>query len=272
MNDRGILTTINGLIIETEIKLISTIILVLLIWLLRSVVLRVLWQRVKDDRTRGLARQIVGYTAFILGLVLIGRLWLEGFQSLLIVLTLIFSALIVTLKELILNLASRSIIAWRQLFKIGDRIRIGEHYGEVVEMNMIYFTLISADDNAPSTLTGNRIIKIPNHCVLSQPIINEVEGSPLLWYEIKVALTLDSDWHRAQELLTQFLRNRLADLELETELTASESQQVYCRVQAGKILLFGRYLCDAARHAEVERLLWQDVLTGLHNQDRLRLA
>ncbi|HPI73375.1 MAG TPA: mechanosensitive ion channel [bacterium] len=271
MKNNGILDTINILIIETEVKLISSLILVLLIWLLRSIVLRLLSQRIKDERTRELSRQIVGYTAFLLGLVLIGRLWLEGFQSLLIVLTLLLAAMILSLKELILNIASWSVIAWRQLFKIGDHIRIGEHYGEVVEMNMIYITLVELDERLPSEPAGHRVIKIPNNLVLTQPIVNDTEGAHALWYEIQVALRLDSDWQDAQQTLERILQQRMAAAEIEN-LEDAPPVQVSVRVHAGALLLTGRYFCTSEQQPEIEEELWQQILSAFQPHGRIHLV
>jgi small-conductance mechanosensitive channel len=273
MNNNGILDTINTLIIETQVKLISTILLVLMIWLLRSIVLRVLFQRIKDDRNRGVSRQIVGYTAFFLGLVLIGRLWLEGFQSLLIVLTLILAALIVALKELFLNIASWSIIAWRQLFRIGDHIKIGGHFGEVMEMNMIYITLVELDEKLPTEPAGHRVVKIPNSLVLTQPIVNDTEGSHELWYELTVAISLDSNWQEAQKILLALLHKQtLSSQDQEVGREKEIFAHVTVMIHASKIILTGRYLCESDWQPEIEQAIWQDILTSLQIHERIKLV
>jgi small-conductance mechanosensitive channel len=273
MNNHGILDTINTLIIETQVKLISSIILVLMIWLLRSIVLRVLFQRIKDDRNRGVSRQIVGYTAFILGLVLIGRLWLEGFQSLLIVLSLVLAALIVALKELFLNIASWSVIAWRQLFRIGDHIKIGDHYGEVMEMNMIYITLVEMDEKLPTEPTGHRVVKIPNSLVLTQPIVNDTEGSHELWFELALAISLDSNWQKAQEIFLALLHKQvLSPQNQEGEPEEETFAQVTVMIHAGKIVLTGRYLCESSRQPELEQSIWRDLLTSFQIHEQIKLV
>jgi small-conductance mechanosensitive channel len=269
MYNKGILDTINTLIIETEVKLISSLIVILLLWLLRSIVNRVLFQRFQDGRTRSLSRQIVGYVAFTLGLVLIGRLWLEGFQSLLIVLSLVFAAMIVSLKELLLNIASWSIIAWRQLFRIGDHIKIGDHYGEVVEMNMIYITLVELDEKLPVDPSGHRVVKIPNSLVLTQPIVNDSEGSYELWYELTVALSLESDWQKAQDILLEILKARTS---AENAAEPTPDSQTSVLIRAGKIILIGRYLCDSNRQHEIEQDIWRDILTAMQHHERIFLV
>ncbi len=262
MNNPSILETINTLIIETEVKLISSIILVLLIWLLRAILLRLLFQRIKTNRTQHVARQIVGYTAFILGVVLIGRLWLEGFQSLLMVLTLVVAALVVSLKELILNIASWSVIAWRQLFSIGDRIKIGAHFGEVVETGIIYITIIEMEEKLHTEPQGHRVVRIPNSLVLTQPVINYTRGSHVLWYEVTLALRLDSDWKSGREILLQILLHHSSSANESDEEAGAD---VLIAVREGRIILTGRYLCDSYRHLEVEQEIWQDILGAMQN-------
>ncbi len=268
MHNKGILDTINTLIIETEVKLISTLIVILLIWLLRTIVIRVLFQRMHDDRTRSLAKQIVGYVAFALGLVLIGRLWLEGFQSLLLVLSLVFAALLISLQEVVLNLASWSIIAWRQLFRTGDHIKIGDHYGRVIDMNMIYITLVELDEKLLVEPSGHRVVKIPNSLVLTQPIINDSEGSYKLWYDLVLSLSLESDWQKAQKMLLEILKTRL---EIEDPEQLADHAQTSVMIRNGKILLTGRYRCDSDRHYEMEQALWPDILTAFQRHERIFL-
>jgi small-conductance mechanosensitive channel len=269
MNNPSILETINSLIIETEVKLISSLILVLLIWLLRSILLRILFQRIKTDRNQAVTRQIVGYTAFILGVVLIGRLWLEGFQSLLIVLTLVVAALVVSLKELILNIASWSVIAWRQLFGIGDRIKIGAHFGEVVETGIIYITIIEMEEKFHAEPHGHRVVRIPNSLVLTQPVINYTRGSHTLWYELVLSLSLNCNWKKAQEILLQILQRYSAgQSEAGDEVTAD----VLLTVRDSKILLTGRYLCDSYQHLDVEQDIWRDILDAMQNTPDITLV
>lgn len=262
MNNPSILETINALIIETEVKLISSIILVLLIWLLRSILLRILFQRIKTARTQHVARQIVGYTAFMLGVVLIGRLWLEGFQSLLMVLTLVVAALVVSLKELILNIASWSVIAWRQLFTVGDRIKIGAHFGEVVETGIIYITIIEMEEKLYAEPQGHRVVRIPNSLVLTQPVVNYTRGSHILWYELTLALRLDSNWKKARTLLLQILQQHSIS---QTEAGDEVGADVLLTVRDGRIVLTGRYFCDSYRHLDVEQEIWQAVLDAMQN-------
>jgi small-conductance mechanosensitive channel len=265
MAGRSILDTINNLIIETEVKLISSVILLVLIWLLRTILLRILFQRIKDPRNQGLARQIIGYTAFLLGVILIGRLWLEGFQSLLIVLTLVLAALIMSLKELILNLASWSVIAWRQLFNIGDRIKIGNHYGEVEEMGIIYITLLELDEKIHSEPTGQRVVRVPNSLVLTQPIINYTHGAYTLWYNLTVSLRLDSDWQEAKRLLADILQEKT--VQDETGLP----RDISITLAKTEIILTGYYLCDSTRHLKLESAIWEAVLSAFQHHAHIHL-
>ena len=67
---------------EMQVRLVNTLLTILVLILLRLVLLRVVNPRFEQD-TRALYnwRKLTEYVIVILGLILIGRLWLEGVQS-----------------------------------------------------------------------------------------------------------------------------------------------------------------------------------------------
>ena len=63
-------------------KLILTLAIVVAVWIIRWVWLALTNRRTDDPQTRYRWRKIATYSLTIIGLILIGRTWLEGIQSL----------------------------------------------------------------------------------------------------------------------------------------------------------------------------------------------
>ena len=63
-------------------KLITTLICILVLWLSRELLLKRVWQRTENSRTRYQWRKISNYVAFVFAFVLIGTVWLEEFHTL----------------------------------------------------------------------------------------------------------------------------------------------------------------------------------------------
>src|SRR5207247_865051 len=92
-------------------------------------------------------------------------------------------------------------ILWRRPFEVGDRVQIGPHAGDVIDLGLFQFTLneIGAWVNADQS-TG-RIIHVPNGKVFTDPVANYNKGFRYIWNEVPVVVTFESDWRKAKQIL-----------------------------------------------------------------------
>lgn len=93
-----------------------------------------------------------------------------------------------------------SFIGWiyilvREPYRVGDRIRIGQATGDVIDVNYLDTTLWEFGGDYLSTEhPSGRIIKFPNSTVLSSPVYNYTWPLfPYIWNEIKFQIAYDSD-------------------------------------------------------------------------------
>jgi small-conductance mechanosensitive channel len=93
-----------------------------------------------------------------------------------------------------------SFIGWiyilaRQPYRVGDRIKIGDAQGDVIDVNYLDTTLWEFGGDFLSTEhPSGRIIKFPNSNVLSTPVYNYTwPVFPYIWNEIKFHIAYNSD-------------------------------------------------------------------------------
>jgi small-conductance mechanosensitive channel len=93
-----------------------------------------------------------------------------------------------------------SFIGWiylliRAPYRVGDRIKIGDLRGDVIDVSYLDTTLWEfGGDYLTSDHPSGRIIRIPNANVLNTPVINySWPLFPYIWNEIKVQLAYESD-------------------------------------------------------------------------------
>jgi small-conductance mechanosensitive channel len=230
-------------------------------------------------RNRYITRQIVNYTATLLGIVLIGRLWLEGFQSLLMMMTLVIAALILALREVFLNLAGWSVMNWRRIFSVGDLIQLGPYMGEVAEIGTFHTTLGAAEDMTRNLPAG--MVKIPNSQLLTHTVTNYGGESRSFYHEISVFLTLNSNWRKGRDLLQSIiltysrtmpsLPQVVPDKEMDF-VSTSLIRPVEVRVLDGRYHLLCKTYCDFALRHEVERRIWEEILQKMGAHEDLHLA
>ena len=93
-----------------------------------------------------------------------------------------------------------SFIGWiyilvREPYRVGDRIKIGQATGDVIDVNYLDTTLWEFGGDYLSTEhPSGRIIKFPNSTVLSSPVYNYTWPLfPYIWNEIKFQVAYNSD-------------------------------------------------------------------------------
>lgn len=136
-------------------------------------------------------RRAVSWLVWFIGiLVCLQELGLE-LTILLVVIILGGVALIIALRDILLNIASREAIAVYNPFKIGDWIQVGEHFGRVVDINLINTVIVTLD---------NELVYIPNSKIISDMVINRTAPGEI---RIHVPLTIDNtlNMSRIEEIL-----------------------------------------------------------------------
>lgn len=126
----------------TTNNFIASVFTVFIIWFLRKLILRTAFQQTTDPKLRYQWRKSTEYLAIVLGILLIGRIWFEGFNSLTNFLGLLSAGVAIALKDPILNLVGWMFIIWRKPFEVSDRIQIGTYAGDVIDIRMFQFDAV----------------------------------------------------------------------------------------------------------------------------------
>jgi small-conductance mechanosensitive channel len=265
--------TVLGLGPVARHKLFTSIIIIIVLWLLRYVILRIVWKKTEDIRKRYTWQKVSAYAAMVIGIFVIGRLWFEGFQSIATFLGLLSAGLAIALRDLIINIAAWIFIIWRRPFSIGDRIQIGEHRGDVIDIRIFAFSLMEIGNWVDAEQTTGRIIHIPNGKVLTEPLANYSKGYEYIWNEVPVLITFESDWQKAKAILQEIAKKHAEHLSETAEKQIKEASKkfmifystltpsVITKVKDSGVQLTIRYLCEPRRRRASEQAIWEDILT-----------
>jgi small-conductance mechanosensitive channel len=192
-----------GLDPEVQGRLISSIIIVFALWCLHRLILRIALPRIKDFPARYRWKKTSAYIAAFLGILMIGRVWFEGIQSIATFLGLLSAGVAIALKDLLANLAGWGFIMWRRPFEVGDRVQIGNDAGDVIDLRIFQFTLMEIGNWVEADQSTGRIIHIPNGKIFTEPLANYHKGFQYIWNEIPVLITFESNWEKAKAILQQ---------------------------------------------------------------------
>ncbi len=270
---------------DTQIKLLNTLLIILALTILRLVLLRLVNSRFRQD-TRALYswRKSIEYIIVILGVFLIGRLWLEGIQSLATYLGLVSAGIAIALQDLIVNLAGWGFLIWRRPFSVGDRIEIGGHAGDVIDVRLFSFSLLEIGGRIEAEQSTGRVIHIPNGAVFREAQANFSQGLPYIWNEIPVLVTFESDWEKAKAILTRVVNQHAPKVGEEAKAYGRKpgkrfvisygnvTPAVYTKAASSGVLLTLRYLIAPRRRRDSEEKIWEAILRAFANHADIDFA
>ena len=125
------------------------------------------------------------------------------------------------LQKYVASFAGYFVLKGSRLFGVGDRIRIGSIKGDVRHIGLLHFILdeVGEGEKLGGELTG-RILHIPNHIVLDQPVLNFSQdfssdgrfiACEYMFDEVRIPVSLQSDLERASRLLAQVMQEEDAE-------------------------------------------------------------
>jgi small-conductance mechanosensitive channel len=174
--------------------------------LLREV-LRSLAAHVEDPDRRYRANRNLSIAMTLVLMVGVGIIVLRQFPHLFTGIGVVLAGVAIALQEVILSFFGFFAIRGARGYRTGDWIRIGGHYGEVVDVGLLVTILeevtpIEFAGHQGGTKTG-ALTWINNNAIFREKMTNYTRGWPYIWCTLTYTVTFESDWQRAVEILLE---------------------------------------------------------------------
>jgi len=266
------------------IKLIESIALIIVIWLFKILIIKLINKNISDNKTQYHWRKLINSTIFIIILILVGRIWFKGAQSLVTYFGLLSAGVAIALKDVLANLAGWLYIITRRPFNAGDRVQIGEFAGDVIDQSFFEFTLLEIGNWVHADQSTGRIVHIPNGKIFSQDLANYDKGFKYLWNEIEVVVTFESDWKKAKELLLNITNKKGENISksMENQIKRAAKKYmiyykeltpiVYTSVVDHGVKLTIRHLCETRKRRGYTEAIWEDILLEFAKNKSIEFA
>ena len=252
---------INNPLIVKSLQSLAVVLVILIIAKIANVIAN------KDGSRISEAPFVIKYTAIFFMIFALIFIWLEGLGSILTALTIVAAALTLVSKELLLNFLGSFVIFWRELFAIGERVQVGDYFGDVIDKGILYFTLLEVGTADTTKHSTGRLIKVPNSLVITMPVINATRGAGYVWNEVKLAITRDGEWEKGRELLLEAVNHYYDKESIDLEhikqvfehkkiFFSKLTPRVYVSVSTGGFCLTLRYLCKSRLVSESQDLIF----------------
>lgn len=269
---------------ELQDRIAFSVAIVLLFWLIRMLILRVVYRRYDDIRIRYQWKKSSQYVTVILVLMILGRLWFTGFEALATYLGLLSAGLAIALRDPVVNFVGWGFILWRRPFEVGDRIEIGGVRGDVIDLRLFQFSLMEIGNWVDADQSTGRIIHVNNGRVFVDSLANYSQGFQYIWNELPVLITFESDWKKAKEILLQIARLEAEHLTAKAEHRVRKAARkymifyrnltptVYTSVKDSGVMLTIRYLCDPRKRRGTEERIWEGILEAFASVGNIDFA
>lgn len=240
--------------------------------------------KLSEDETR----YISGVLKYFLGglvLLLIGFVFIGDVTFLTVFSGLVGAGLAIALQPIILNVIGWMSIVMSRLYKIGDRVYIGDNIwgalGDVSDINL-FFTRINELDRNSWQETGG-FVSMPNRIVLEKNVINYTAEGPFIWDEVSFRISHGSDYELAKKIAesvvkeivgekmkdaAKFLSSRKYKLKIRD---IKEEPIVYLSLQEGNVRVAVRYLVSARKRRQTEAKITERLMEELKKNKKIKI-
>jgi small-conductance mechanosensitive channel len=244
----------------------------------------VLTRRFDEAGKRYIAVKTVNYLLGFGAILVLLRIWLGGVTGLVASVGIISAGLAIALHAPLTNLAGWVFLTIRRPFVVGDRIQIGEHAGDVIDLRLFAFSIVEIGNWVDADQSTGRILHIPNGKVFDVGVANYTQGFNFIWDEMPVTVTFESDWRHAKEILTEIAERHTAITSEQAQREVRKASEryyiryghltpiVWTSVADIGVTLTIRYLTDPRRRRSAENAIWEDILDAFWRADDIDFA
>jgi len=244
------------------------------LWGLHTLVVGVLLRTATKRRAHDI-RNVLRLVFGAVGIVALLGVLTDQWVGVLLSLGVVGFAITFALQQPLLSLLGWFYITTKRPYGVGDRVRIGETKGDVIEVDFLVTTIWEIGGELVSTnQPSGRVVTVPNSVVLDSEVTNfGGGGSEYVWNELSIQVSYETDLDVAstvmieeaeavigEEMLDRIadFRERLAETPVELEVTDRPTVNI---VQAESwVELRLRYIVHPRRGTRVRNELYERIL------------
>jgi small-conductance mechanosensitive channel len=241
-------------------------------------------KRIKTPKTRYSFKKTISILNLVVFLMVVVTIWVENIQGLLVAYGLIGAGVAIALQDFFKNLLGGIIIFVTGIYRVGDRIEISSKYGDVIDIGLLYTTLMEIKEWVAGDLPTGRLTTIPNGYVISNTINNFTKDHNFIWDEINVPITYDSDWKEAVTVIQGIVSRETKNVtdQAEKELSSLE-EEYYFSKQAVEPSIFLtltdnwitfniRYITEVRQRRLLHNKLSRMILNEIQKSKNIKIA
>jgi len=263
---------------------VQFLLIALAIYLLGILIIQLINRQIKDVRKRHNARKNTLYITMLTILIFSVVFWLESVKSVAVVASIVGAGLVVALQEVVMCFAGWLLINFKHPFSVGDRVEIGKVKGDVIDVRMFQTALLEVGNWVGAEQSTGRIVHIPNSSVFKEKVFNYTKGFQCIWNEIKIAVTFESNWQKAREIILRQANPEVEKLQEKVQSSIKKMAQeymiyyekftpiVYVKIVAHGVELTLRYLTEVRQRRSTQDRISKGILEDFAQERDINFA
>jgi small-conductance mechanosensitive channel len=193
-------------------KLLAFLLIIALVYAFSRLLRRVIRDNIDDVNRRHILQKYSRYGAAILLLISAVALFADSLAGLGTILAVLLAGVAIALQDVLKSMVAWIYVAGRSGVEVGSRIQVGEVEGDVIDIGVLKTTVLEVGQLVYGRQSSGRLVTIPNYRLLSDNTHFQGPANPWLWQEVRVTITFESDWKRAETLLREIGEEMHAEL------------------------------------------------------------
>lgn len=244
-------------------------------------------RQIEDVNRRHQLRKAINYVLWVILAVVGVALFFQrlNLSQLGTVLGLLGAAITIALADVVRSLAGWIYVNSRSGIEIGSRVEVEDVKGDVIDIGLLKTTLLEVGEPLVHGLQSTgRIVTVPNSVFLNRSVFASASVNPLVWQEVQVLVTFETDWKRAREILQAAAKELHEELvpELQAAFRTLEHRYayrlgpttpiVYTEIADSGILLTLRYLTHVRRRRGTVDRISREILDRFDAEPTVEFA
>lgn len=184
-------------------KLIAFLVMGIVVYVATRLIRRVIRENIEDINRRHIFQKYTAYVAAFLLLVAGVALFADSLQGFGTILALLLAGIAVALQDVLKSVVGWIYVSGRSGIEVGSRVEVAGVLGDVVDIGVLKTTLLEVGEMVYGRQSSGRLVTIPNYLLLSSNVHFQGSANPWAWQEVRVTITFESDWKRAEEVLRE---------------------------------------------------------------------
>ena len=271
---------IAGIALKLSLSLAVVIVTFVVYRVIRNTIKRRVIDATRLQSMRVAVRNVLAVTSF----VIVVLIWLPSGNNLLTALGILGAGLAIASQEMVGSLVAGLNIWVGNIYRVGDRVRIGDVVGDVMDISVLRTTVMETGEWVKADQYTGRVVTVANREVWINPVFNFTQHWGYLWDEITLPITYESDWQLATELMLEHGQTYTAELQADAEAKLNKlidcyplkdtkvEPSLYLAMTDNWIELTLRFVVNAQERRKVKGQLHQDLLQHFQSEENISVA